>query len=73
MNFKEIANSGVGKSLVKFIEEEVQAKVADIRYKPEINNDTRMAVIEILDEMIVDKIKVLRGDKEPHEGTDDYK
>jgi len=71
MNFKELANSPVGESLIRYIEE-IQAKIADVRFKPELTNETRIAVIEVLDKMIITKLKVLKGNKETAEGNDDW-
>lgn len=71
MNFKELANSPIGEALVENLEE-IQAQIADIRYKPEVDNKTRIAVIEIIDEMIINRIKVLRGE-ETAEGNDNWK
>lgn len=43
--------------------------VADIRtvmkVKPELENDIRMGVIQIIQEKLVDKLKVLTGELEP--------
>lgn len=69
MIFKNLAQTQIGQELVKYLEE-LETKIADIRYKPELSRETRLAVIDIIDEMLLNKIKVNK--KEETTGEDNW-
>lgn len=70
----KILSQGETGALILQALEDVIGKVADIRYslpvKSEIQNEVRVAVIKLLSEELVDKLKTLRGERvgnDPHE------
>jgi hypothetical protein len=65
-----VAKSGHKENWIKLLNE-VKNQVADIR-KGNYSNETRKAVIEVIDSMILDKIKVLSQEPQRAE-PDDYK
>ncbi len=69
MIFRNLSKTQIGKELVKYLEE-MESKIADIRYKPELPIEVRLAVIDIIDEMLLNKIKV--GDNEETTGNDNW-
>jgi hypothetical protein len=66
---ESIAKSDFKGNFVKYLEQ-VKSEVADIRYGDH-TNETRKAVIQIIDDLIVDKIKVMSG--EIKADLDDYR
>lgn len=53
--------------------EGIKSKIADVRFKPEMDNKVRLGVIQVIDELFLDKVKVLRGVKEEKiEGNDEW-
>lgn len=67
-NLKVLSKGRSGKLLLEVCEE-VKRRVADVRNpikaKLEIQNEVRLAVIEVIDSMLVEKIKVLSGEVSP--------
>lgn len=65
---EKLAKGQYGKILIGVLEG-VMNEVADvrtiIRVKPEIENAVRMGIIQILQEKLVDKLKVLKGELGP--------
>lgn len=66
---ESVAKSDFKGNFLKYLEQ-VQAEVADIRNGSH-TNETRKAVIEIIDELIIKKIKVMSG--EVQRDVDDYR
>lgn len=64
-----IAKSDYKGNLVKLLEQ-IKSQVADIRVG-NYTNETRKAVIEVIDEMILKKIRTL--EEEPKRDVDDYR
>lgn len=66
----KLAQSNKGTYLLPYLEK-VKGHVSDIRnpinVKPEIENEVRLAVCELLDELIINKFKVLNGEVETQE------
>jgi hypothetical protein len=66
---ESVAKSDFKGNFLKYLEQ-VKSEVADIR-NGNHTNETRKAVIEIIDELIVNKIKVMSG--EVRADWDDYR
>ena len=56
MELKNVAKSAAAEVLVELIEE-VQAEVLNVRFKPEIPNEARVAFADLLDEKVIERIK----------------
>lgn len=69
----QLADSSFAKTLYEFLES-VKTKVADIREpmncKPELEKDVRLAVCEVIDEMIINEIK--RSSASEPTGNEEY-
>jgi len=67
---KTLSRGRTGKLVIEVLEEVIR-DVADVRtslkVKPELENQVRLGIIEILEERLVDKLKVLTGKITPPE------
>lgn len=65
---KTLARGRTGKLLLEVLQE-LTDKVADVRTpigcKPELENQVRIATIKVIEEQLVEKIKILTGDISP--------
>lgn len=62
--FKTVAGGTRGQYLLEYLEE-VKREVSDVRnplkVKPEIDREVRLAVCDVIDDLLVAKIKFYRG------------
>ncbi len=70
---KAVARSDYKNNLVNYLEQ-LKAEIADVRVGT-YSLETRQAVIKIVDDMILNKIRVVNGpvDKKPTDPIDDYR
>ena len=65
-----IAESETGRFMVQYFEK-VKDTIADVRYGPQgLTNDARVAAIKAIDELLVDKFRVLKRDEREPLGDD---
>lgn len=67
----EILSKGRGGKILLEVLEGVMSKVADVRknlnVRPDIQNEVRLGVIQIIQEELVDKLKVVMGELSPQD------
>ena len=70
---QELAQGRNGKKLIEALEY-IKSKIADIRtplkVKPEIQNEVRLGMIEALDALLVEKLKVAAEFHEPADNNE---